>query len=97
MKNYTYGWKLENMGYTELPENDFTDSMFEMKEFINDMSMVIKNANCGWDGVWYKVMECRGGHSEYMVLHIDGHGERWIPISGNSKGANFSVLGENLW
>ena len=97
MKNYTYGWKLKDMGYTELSENNFTDNMFEMKEFINDMSIVIKNASCGWDGVWYKVMEYSGGYSEFMVLHVDGRGERWIPISGNSKGCNFSVLGENLW
>ena len=34
---------------------------------------------------------------EYMVLCVDGRTERWIPIDGNSKGCNFSVLGENLW
>ena len=33
----------------------------------------------------------------YMVLQVDGHDVRWIPIDGNSKGGNLSVLGENLW
>jgi hypothetical protein len=33
----------------------------------------------------------------YMVLCVDGHGERWIPIDGNSKGCNLQVLGENIW
>jgi len=30
-------------------------------------------------------------------LYVDGGGQRYIPINGNSKGCNLSVLGENLW
>lgn len=99
MKNYTYGWKLEAMGYYgELSIDKYTKSMKEMKDYIDLLSNVIVKAKCGWDGVEYKVMKhISGDISEYMVLCVGGHGERYIPISGNSKGCNFSVLGENLW
>ena len=98
MKNYTYGWDIKGRGYVALPVAEYTDYQLDMGEFIKSMSGVIGNARCGWDGVRYEVMkhEKTGGTAEYMVLYCDG-GERWIPISGNSKGANFSVLGENLW
>jgi hypothetical protein len=98
MKNYTYGWLLQSQGYVEVPESEYTDRMLEMKEFIDMLSEVVVKANCGWDGVEYKVMKYTDNSIEkYMVLCVDGHGERWIPINGNSKGCNLSVLGENLW
>ena len=98
MKNYTYGHVIKDRGFIELPVGEYTEHQLDMGKFINSMSSVIADARCGWDGVRYEVMihEKTGGTAEYMVLHCDG-GERWIPISGNSKGANFSVLGENLW
>lgn len=98
MKNYTYGWFVRDNGYTEVSVTDYTESQIDMREFIKLMSSVIAESRCGWDGVRFEVMK----HSkrcdivEYMVLYCDG-GERWIPINGNSKGCNFSVLGENLW
>jgi hypothetical protein len=61
------------------------------------LSNVVIKANCGWDGVEYKVMRLNNDVRIYMVLCVGGHGERWIPIDCNSKGCNFSVLGENLW
>lgn len=99
MKNYTYGWKLENLGYVEISIDDYTCSMLDMREYIKLLSNVIVKAKCGWSSVEYKAMrhDKNGDVSEYMVLCVDGHGERYIPISGNSKGANFQVLGENLW
>ena len=98
MKNYTYGWKIKDLGYVELHESDYTDSMIDMKNYISMLSDVIAKAKCGWSSVEYKAMKGKHGDvSEYMVLCVDSHGERWIPINGNSKGANFSVLGENLW
>lgn len=97
MKNYTYKWNLINNGYVEMDETEYTNKQIEMQEFIESMSVVIKNARCGWDGVRYAIMKYNNDSiSEYMVLFCDG-GERWIPVSGNSKGCNFSVLGENLW
>ena len=99
MKNYTYGWVIEGQGYKEVSEDRYTFQQIEMNEFIMSISSVIGLANCGWDSVGYKVMEhiTDKNIKEYMVLYCDGHGARWIPIDGNSKGCNFSVLGENLW
>lgn len=98
MKNYTYGWRLKDLGYVEVHKSDYTDNMFDMNVYIDMLSDVIVKAKCGWDGVEYKVMKDKNGYiNEYMVLCVNGNGERYIPISGNSKGCNFSVLGENLW
>jgi hypothetical protein len=97
MKNYTYGWRLKELGYVEMPEEQYTDRQKDMKEYIDVLSEAVREAKCGWDGVRYAVMQHRDGFIEkYMVLYTDG-GDRWIPITGNSKGCNFSVLGENLW
>ncbi len=98
MKNYTYGWKLRDMGYVEMPEEEYTERMWDMKKFVDKLSDIVKEAKCGWDGVWYRVMKYTDDSFEkFMVLYVDGSGERWIPITGNSKGCNLSVLGENLW
>lgn len=98
MKNYTYGWKLKEMGCVEVPESEYTESMNDMKEYIDMLSDVVVKAKCGWDSVKFKVLKyTESVFGEFMVLYVDGHDERWIPITGNSKGCNFSVLGENLW
>lgn len=99
MKNYTYGWVIKNDGYTEVPEYLYSESQKDMNEFIKSMSSVIESAKCGWDCVMYKVMANATNKviREYMVLFCNGHDARWIPIDCNSKGCNFSVLGENLW
>ena len=98
MKNYTYGWRLKELGYVELPESEYTDRMLDMKEYIDMLSEVVKEAKCGWDGVEYKVMKyIDDSFEKYMVLCVDGRRARYIPITGNSKGCNLQVLGENLW
>lgn len=99
MKNYTYGWHIKSMGYREVDECDYESRQIEMKEFVKVMSTAIEIANCGWDNVQYKVMKHKDDEDtrEYMVLYCGNHDTRWIPIDGNSKGCNFSVLGENLW
>ena len=98
MKNYTYGWLIKDRGFVEVCEADYTEHQIDMKEFIESMSTVIAKAHCGWSGVKYKVMKHDDGNvNEYMVLWVNGGGDRWIIINGNSKGCNFSVLGENLW
>lgn len=98
-KNYTYGWVLEQNGFKTIPKEDYTESQLDMKAFVESMAEIIRNAKCGWDDVRYEVMGFNGikGESEYMVLYVGEYGERWIPITGNSKGYNFTVLGENLW
>ena len=98
MKNYTYGWMLKQQGYVEVPEANYTVRQMEMKEYIDMLSEVVSKAECGWDGVKFKVMKYTDSSFEkFMVLCVDGHDVRWIPIDGNSKACNFSVLGENLW
>ena len=99
MKNYTYGWAVRDKGYAELAVDEYADEQKDMMEFIKSMSAVIVEARCGWDGVRYEVMKHneRGDIAEYMVLYCNSGGSRWIPIIGNSKGCNLSVLGENLW
>lgn len=98
MKNYIYGWMIKDRGYIEMPVDRYTDAQKDMMSFVSSMSEIVANANCGWSGVRYEVMKHENGDvAEYMVLYCNGGGSRWIPISGNSKGCNFSVLGENLW
>lgn len=99
MKNYTYGWMLRNIGYTEIPESDYTARMWDMKGYIALLSNAVIAAKCGWSSVEYKAMRCTDSDDieEFMALCVDGHGERYIPISGNSKACNLAVLGENLW
>jgi hypothetical protein len=103
MKNYIYKWQVGGgLEWREVPEDKYTERQKEHKEFIDMLSAVVKKAKCGWDEVKYKVIEYDDvfdskSYSTFMVLCIDGHEERWIPITGNSMGCNFSVLGENLW
>lgn len=98
MKRYTYGWVLRDQGYTEVAESKYTEAQMDMKKYIAMLSDVVAAAKCGWDSLEYKVMQhIQGGIETYMVLCVDKAGERWIPISGNSKDCNLQVLGENLW
>jgi hypothetical protein len=101
MKNYTYGWRLKELGYVEVAEEQYTDRQRDMKEYIDILSEAVRKAKCGWDGVQYKLMGSSSSTNKYaepyMVLCVGEHGERWIPIDGNSKGCCLSVLGENLW
>lgn len=98
MKNYTYDWMLKEQGWREIPEDSYSDSQKDVCEYIKVLSEAVCKAQCGWSGVRYAVMQyTNDAIEEYMVLWVDGGGSRWIPISGNSKGYNLSVLGENLW
>ena len=104
MKNYLYKHQIGN-GYDaweEVPVDQYTERKKEHKEFVDMLSNVVKKAKCGWDEVKYKVIMYEPGtdgecFETFMVLCIDGNEERWIPITGNSMGANLQVLGENLW
>ena len=100
MKNYTYAWKVRQLGWEEVDVREYNNYQLEMREFIKELSGVVWKAKCGWRGVNYKVVKnANGDTDEYMVLYTstgDNDG-RWIPVSGNSKGCNLSVIGENLW
>jgi hypothetical protein len=98
MKNYTYGWKLKEQGWREIPEDSYTDYQKDRAEYISILSKAVSKAKCGWSGVRYAVMQYINDEiNEYMVLWVENGGSRWIPIDGNSKGCCLSVLGENLW
>lgn len=104
MKNYIYKHQVGRGfdSWEEVPEELYTERQKEHKDFIDMLSAVVKKANCGWDEVKYKVVKYEAGmvgecFEKFMVLCVDGHEERWIPITGNSKGCNLSVLGENLF
>ena len=40
-KNYTYGWRLKELGYTEVPESEYTERQKDDKEFIDMLSNVV--------------------------------------------------------
>lgn len=99
MKNYTFGWKLKEQGFVEVPEEQYTDRQKDMQEYIELLSEAVIKAKCGWSGVRYAIMQYIDGSIEkYMVLWVNDIDDgRWIPITANSKGACLSALGENLW
>lgn len=97
MRNFCYTEAIKYRGYVEIPETEYTEEQVEMKKYIDAMSVLIKEAKCGWEGVRFALMELNGYKDEYMVLVNIGRDIRWIPINGNSKACNFSVLGENIW
>ena len=97
MKNYTFGWRLKELGYVEVSKEEYSDHQKSMEEYIGVLSEAVRKAKCGWDSVVYKLMKINNYAEPYMVLCIAGHGERWIPIDGNSKGCCLEVLGQNIW
>ena len=98
MKNYTFGWQLKELGWSEMSEDNYSDYQKERAEYIAILSEAVSKARCGWSGVKYAVMQhTTDAICEYMVLWVEDGGSRWIPIDGNSKGCCLSVLGENLW
>ena len=98
MKNYTFGWELKQKGWSEIPEDSYSEHQKDKAKYIMILSEAVSKARCGWSGVKYAVMKhTSDAISEYMVLWVEDGGSRWIPIDGNSKGCNLTVLGENLW
>lgn len=101
MKNYYSNRFINEYGYTEVPESEYTDNQTDMKAYIDILSDVIVKAKCGWGEVRYKVMshheEFEEYKEEFMVVCADGEEVRWIPITGNSKAYNLYALGDNIW
>jgi hypothetical protein len=97
MKNYTFGWRLKELGYVEVPKEEYSDHQKSMADYISVLSEAISKAKCGWSGVVYKLMKINNYAEPFMVLCVGGKEERWIPIDGNSKGCCFEVLGQNIW
>ena len=98
MKNYVWDWELKQKGWSEIPEDSYSEHQKNRAKYIAVLSEAVSKAGCGWSGVRYAVMQhTSDAIEEYMVLWVEDGGSRWIPISGNSKGCCLSVLGENLW
>ena len=101
MANYLYKHEIMERGYKEIPENEWPSHCKEMGKFIDSVSPIIQNAECGWNGVSYKVMEkeCQGEiiQNSFLKLYNNGGGERWICVTGNSKACNLSELVNNIW
>lgn len=104
MKNFMYGWQVKERRHKEVPVTEYTKTQWDMYSYITGvLNNAIKAANCGWLGVDYKVLDFGDDTREYMILYSNGefnnnyNSSRWIPVDGNSKGCNFSVLGENIW
>lgn len=104
MKNYMYGWQVKEREHKELPVEEYTENQWDMYNFVNGvLNNAIQASNCGWLGVTYRVLYFGNETREYMILYSKGdvnnkfNSSRWIPVDGNNKACNFSVLGENIW
>lgn len=99
MKNYLYTFTIKERNGREVDNSEWTKNDFRHSAYIDmDLCKAVVNANCGWDDLKYKVIEYPNGlRVPYMVLYVGKNPERWIPIEGNSRGANLKVLGENIW
>ena len=99
MKNYLYTFEIKERNGKELSWQEYTENEQAHCAYIDvDLRNALVDANCGWDGLKYKVIEYPGGiRVPYMVLYVGKNPERWIPVEGNSRGANLQALGRNIW
>lgn len=99
MKNYLYTFEIKKREGKEIDWREYTVNEVHNSVYIEmELRSALIAAKCGWDDLKYKVVEYpTGDRANYMVLYSGGYPERWIPIAGNSKGANLQVLGENIW
>lgn len=106
MKNYTYGWKLKEYGWEEIPWKDWDNlhngRLYKKKDFYVNSYLLpaVTKAKCGWEKVIYKIFKNNfGGYEEYIVLCYDNHNDdgRYINVSGNSLGAIAQTVFDNIW
>lgn len=99
MKNYLYTFEIKRREGREVDWREYTENELQNSVYIEmELRSALIGAKCGWDDLKYKVIEYPNEfRTSYMVLYSGGFPERWIPIEGNSKGANLQVLGENIW
>lgn len=95
MKGYTFGWALKDEGWEETTE--ITECEAKKLAYVKNKLEPAVTATREWDHCDYKVMVNRDYRREYVVLSADGGGGRWINVSGNSLGAIFESVGENLY
>jgi hypothetical protein len=100
MKNYMYEHETKDRGYADaktLSHNELQKYVF----VVDHLNKTLREANCGWENLEYKVMETPSGHrTEFLVLwaeEVGNSGSRWINVTGNSLGAVMCAMCDNLW
>ena len=105
MSNYTYGWKLKEDGWEEIPWREWADlkgaETYGKKDFYVDnyLMQAIRESNSGWENVKYKLLKKDEYIEEYIVLCCDTKTDegRYINVSGNSLAAIGQVAFNNLF
>lgn len=105
MSNYTYGWKLKENGWEEIPWREWADlkgaeTYGKKDRYINNYLMqAIRESNSGWENVKYKLFKKDKYIEEYIVLCYDTKTDegRCINVSGNSLAAIGQVAFDNLF
>lgn len=105
MSNYTYGWKLKEDGWKEIPWKEWVDlkgaETYGKKDYYvnNYLMQAIRESNSGWENVKYKLLKRDECIEEYIVLCYDTKTDegRYINVSGNSLAAIGQVAFNNIW
>lgn len=101
MSNYLYTHTILDERKGEICGwSDYQNIHLKHHQYIRDyIAPAVKAAKCGWDDVKYILVKYPNStyRYPYMVLCVDDHPARWIPVDGNSDGCNLQVIGENLW
>lgn len=105
MSNYTYGWKLKEDGWKEIPWKEWVDlkgaETYGKKDYYvnNYLMQAIRESNSGWENVKYKLLKKDEYIEEYIVLCYDTKTDegRYINVSGNSLAAIGQVAFNNIW
>lgn len=105
MSNYTYGWKLKEDGWEEIPWREWADlkgvETYGKKDYYvsNYLMQAIRESNSGWENVKYKLFKKDEYIEEYIVLCCDTKTDegRYINVSGNSLAAIGQVAFDNLF
>jgi hypothetical protein len=97
-----YKQTIEERGYVEVPYERCSIEQQRKWHFVfYHLSKTLKNSNCGWNNLEYKVMKTPSGiRTEFLVLWAEAvgkSGSRWINVTGNSLGAIMCAMCENLW
>lgn len=98
-RNYTYGWKLSEMGYSAISWDYMTEEEQEKRIYVNNLlDPSVHGAECGWDGVAYCVCDVDGhDRSEFVLMFANRNDTpndaRCICVTGESKGS----IAEAVW
>lgn len=101
MKNYLYEFEVKGRGYIRVSKLYNETEKRKENYVINYLLPAVREANCGWNAVDYRVMVTASGiRTEFLVLwaeEIDNSGSRWINVTGESLGSIMCSMCDNLW